>query len=72
MLDERFHAMWPIMLGIYYVNASVVVMNYQFVNGLLMTMAGMLAAQQHRANRETKRERVESIQGMYCAAVYFA
>jgi hypothetical protein len=28
------------------VNASVVVMNYQFVNGLLFSMGGMLAAQQ--------------------------
>jgi len=55
MLDRHFHAMWPILLGIYYVNASVVVMNYQFVNGLLMTMAGMLAAQQHRARCSPER-----------------
>jgi hypothetical protein len=27
-------------------------MNYQFVNGLLFTMAGMLAAQQRRWNME--------------------
>ena len=45
LLNHQFHAMWPILLGIYWVNASVVVMNYQFVNGLLFTMAGMLAAQ---------------------------
>jgi hypothetical protein len=31
------------------VNAAMVVMSYQFVNGLLFTMAGMLAAQQRRA-----------------------
>ncbi len=54
-LNHQFHAIWPILLGVYWVNASVVVMNYQFVNGLLFTMAGMLAAQKHRASREFKR-----------------
>jgi putative inorganic carbon (HCO3(-)) transporter len=49
LLNRQFHAMWPVLLGIYWVNAAVVVMNYQFVNGLLFTMAGMLAAQQRRA-----------------------
>ncbi len=54
-LNHRFHAIWPILLGVYWVNAAVVVMNYQFVNGLLFTMAGMLAAQKDRASRELKR-----------------
>ncbi len=49
LLNRQFHAMWPVLLGIYWVNANLVVMNYQFVNGLLFTMAGMLAAQQRRA-----------------------
>jgi hypothetical protein len=31
------------------VNAATVVMSYQFVNGLLFTIAGMLAAQRRRA-----------------------
>jgi putative inorganic carbon (hco3(-)) transporter len=48
-LNAQFHAMWPVLLGIYWVNAALVVMNYQFVNGLLFTMAGMLAAQRRRA-----------------------
>lgn len=48
LLNEQFHALWPVLLGIYWVNAAVVVMNYQFVNGLLFTMAGMLAAQRRR------------------------
>lgn len=48
-LNQQFHAMWPVLLGVYWVNACVVVMNYQFVNGLLFTLAGMLAAQQRRA-----------------------
>ncbi len=48
-LDSEFHRMWPILLGIYWVNAAVVVMSYHFVNALLFTMAGMLAAQRRRA-----------------------
>jgi O-antigen ligase len=54
LLNRQFHAMWPVLLGIYWVNAAVVVMNYQFVNGLLFTMAGMLAAQQRRAAKEVE------------------
>jgi len=49
LLNQQFHAAWPVLLGIYWANAAVVVMNYQFVNGLLFTMAGMLAAQRRRA-----------------------
>jgi O-antigen ligase len=48
-LNSQFHSLWPVLLGIYWVNAAVVVMNYQFVNGLLFTLAGMLAAQRRRA-----------------------
>jgi putative inorganic carbon (hco3(-)) transporter len=48
-LDIEFHRLWPILLAIYWVNAAMVVMSYQFVNGLLFTMAGMLAAQRRRA-----------------------
>jgi O-antigen ligase len=55
LLNQRFHAMWPVLLGVYWVNAAVVVMNYQFVNGLLFTMAGMLAAQRRRAARDLER-----------------
>jgi putative inorganic carbon (hco3(-)) transporter len=54
LLNQQFHNIWPILLGVYWVNAMVVVMNYQFVNGLLFTMAGMLAAQNRRALRETR------------------
>ncbi len=50
-LDRQFHQMWPLLLGVYWVNAAMVVMSYQFVNGLLFTMAGMLAAQRRRAER---------------------
>lgn len=48
-LDRSFHSLWPLLLGVYWINAALVVMNYQFVNGLLFTMAGMLAAQRRRA-----------------------
>ena len=48
-LDRQFHQMWPILLAVYWLNAAMVVMSYQFVNGLLFTMAGMLAAQRRRA-----------------------
>jgi putative inorganic carbon (HCO3(-)) transporter len=48
-LDRDFHHLWPILLAVYWVNAAMVVMSYQFVNGLLFTLAGMLAAQNRRA-----------------------
>ena len=48
-LDRQFHRIWPILLAVYWVNSALVVMSYQFVNGLLFTMAGMLAAQKRRA-----------------------
>jgi putative inorganic carbon (hco3(-)) transporter len=48
-LDRQFYCLWPILLLVYWANAMMVVMSYQFVNGLLFTMAGMLAAQRRRA-----------------------
>jgi O-antigen ligase len=48
-LDENFRSLWPILVAVYLLNGSFVVMNYQFVNGLLFTIAGMLAAQNRRA-----------------------
>lgn len=47
-LDENFHRLWPIMLAVYWFNAAAVVMSYQFVNALLFSIAGMLAAQRRR------------------------
>jgi O-antigen ligase len=44
-LDEDFRSMWPLIVLVYVVNSCFVVMNYQFVNGLLFTIAGMLNAQ---------------------------
>jgi len=51
-LDQNFHRLWPIILIVYWVNAALVVMSYQFVNGLLFTLAGMLAGQRRRAELE--------------------
>jgi O-antigen ligase len=47
-LNASFHRLWPVLLLVYWSNAAVVVMSYQFVNGLLYTLAGMLAAQRRR------------------------
>jgi len=44
-LDVHFRSLWPVFLGVYLLNACFVVMNYQFVNGLLFTVAGILTAQ---------------------------
>jgi O-antigen ligase len=41
----HFRKLWPLLLGVYLLNASAVVMNYQFVNAVLFTIAGILAAQ---------------------------
>lgn len=48
LLDAEFHRWWPVLLGVYWVNAAVVVMSYQFVNGILFSVAGMLAAERRR------------------------
>jgi O-antigen ligase len=47
-LDQQFRALWPLFLGVYLLNGSFVVMNYQFVNGFLFTVAGLLVAQNRR------------------------
>jgi len=48
-LDQEFRTtLWPLLLGVYLLNASFVVMNYQFVNGFLFTLAGLLVAQDRR------------------------
>ncbi len=48
-LNQNFHRLWPIILAVYWLNAAIVVMSYQFVNALIFTMAGMLAAQRRRS-----------------------
>lgn len=43
--DAEFRSLWPMLLFVYILNACFVVMNYQFVNGLLFALAGILASQ---------------------------
>jgi putative inorganic carbon (HCO3(-)) transporter len=43
--DPVFGRVWPILLVVYFLNASFVVINYQFVNALLFTIGGILAGQ---------------------------
>ena len=52
-LNNEFHRLWPILLGVYWLNAAFVVMSYQFVNALVFSMAGMLAAQRRRLELES-------------------
>ena len=47
-LDAEFRELWPLLLGVYLLNGTFVVMNYQFVNGFLFTLAGLLVAQNRR------------------------
>jgi len=60
-MDREFRNLWPIILGAYLVNANAVVMNYQFVNGLMFTLAGILAAQNRR---NAERQRCQSMTGL--------
>lgn len=48
-LDRDFRLLWPILIAVYLLNACFVVMNYQFVNSVLFTLAGILAAQNRAA-----------------------
>ncbi len=51
-LNAGLHRLWPVLLLVYWINGAVVVMSYQFVNGLLYTIAGMLAAQRRRGEMQ--------------------
>jgi hypothetical protein len=48
LLDGSLRDVWPVLLAVYVFNAFFVVMNYQFVNTLIFTLAGVLAAQNRR------------------------
>ena len=58
--NPHFRKLWPLLLAVYLLNASAVVMNYQFVNALLFTIAGILAAQSWDGRR--------AIRLQYCSA----
>ena len=46
--DLQFRCLWPVMVMAYLVNACFVGMSYQFVNGFLFSVAGILVAQNRR------------------------
>ena len=50
LLSAASWPLWPLLLSVYFVNATFVVMNYQFVNGLLFTFAGVVARQRSRSD----------------------
>jgi putative inorganic carbon (HCO3(-)) transporter len=50
--DAQFRSLWPLIVAVYLLNGCFVVMNYQFVNGILFALAGMLAAQNRRDQKE--------------------
>ncbi len=54
LLDDQFRSFWPVLVGVYLFNGSFVVMNYQFVNGLLFTIAGILAAQNRQVDSSSQ------------------
>ena len=60
---ESGRTLWLLLLAVYLVNAVFVVMNYQFVNGILFTIAGIVAYEgqfgQGRSEREESRSRAE-------------
>jgi putative inorganic carbon (hco3(-)) transporter len=45
VFHDGFRTLWLMILSVYLVNGCFVVMNYQFVNALLFTIAGILCAQ---------------------------
>jgi putative inorganic carbon (hco3(-)) transporter len=48
LLNSGFRRTWFLMLMVYAFNGFFVVLNYQFVNALIFSIAGMLAAQNRR------------------------
>jgi len=46
-----------VLLAVYLLNASAVVINYQLVNAVLFTVAGILAAQTARCQRELSHQK---------------
>ena len=45
LANQHFRRLWPMLVGVYLLNASAVVMNYQFVNAVFFTIAGILSCQ---------------------------
>jgi O-antigen ligase len=50
--DQGFRELWPVLIFVFLLNACFVVMTYQFVHGVLFTLAGILSAQNRRTEEE--------------------
>lgn len=57
IFDSGFRHLWPVLVLVYVLNACFVGMNYQFVNAIFFTVAGILAAQ-NRCARRCKLQRI--------------
>jgi len=51
LLTSLHASLWPLILAVYFLSGCFVIMNYQFVNGLVFTLAGILAADRRNALR---------------------
>lgn len=60
-LGPQFRPIWILILLVYLLNASVVVMNYQFLNGYLFTIAGILSAQEVNRRRHSTSARLPQV-----------
>ena len=56
--DPGFRKFWPFILIVYLLNASAVVMNYQFVNGFVFSLAGILSARNARSKMISQRSQL--------------
>jgi O-antigen ligase len=54
LIDADFILYWRVFLVVYLVNGMFVVMNYQFINALIFTIAGIISSAEIRLNVLTK------------------
>jgi len=56
--NDPLRKFWPFILIVYLLNASAVVMNYQFVNGFVFSLAGILSARNARSKMISQRSQL--------------
>jgi O-antigen ligase len=61
LAGSRGRTLWLLLLVAYFANATFVVMNYQFVNGLLFTIAGIVSYQSQAHQGQMSQEWRESL-----------
>lgn len=62
LAGDGLRSLWPVLVCVYLFNACFVVMNYQFVNALIFTLAGILAARHEAPERRTHASAVVAAQ----------